>query len=86
VTRKSRDHAAQPSFEVSSKGCTPISTDPAVAPIPPSNHVNADAALALDTVSLELSLTRAALVVTQPATIATGPPIDLVISLHCFLI
>src|SRR5262245_18423310 len=72
--------------QVCSKGCTQLANPPAVAPVPQSSHIVPDSAVALDTVPLDVSVTLVALVATQPITDGTGPPVDLVISLHCILI
>jgi hypothetical protein len=80
------DHSALAGSQISSRGCTPITNAPAVAPVPPSTHITHDSTIALGTVLFDFSPTLASLTATQPATIATGPPVDLVVSLHCFLI
>jgi hypothetical protein len=71
---------------VANKGCTRITNPTVAAPIPASTHARGNGDVVHGLVAIEPFPPAAALAAAQPATMDTGPPVDLVISLHCLLI
>ena len=75
-----------PNGQLSSQGCTRISNSPVLAPVPSSSQIAPDHTIGLNAIPIDLSPAIVALATTQPNTVDTHPPVDLVIALHCFLI
>ena len=80
------DASRQTGPSLTSRGCTPVSAAPAVAPAPESSQSSLDLAVASHQPTLDLPCLPAALHAAQPVPFDTGPPPDLVITLHCLLI
>jgi hypothetical protein len=59
---------------------------PVLAPAPAGKNVSSERAVAFHALSLDFTATPAFVAVNSSAIIDIGPPVDLVISLHCLLI
>src|SRR5262245_17532386 len=80
------DRTTPPAAQCSHKGCTRVTNPPVVAPAPHSSHVTTDSAEAVATIPVGILVPSATYAVPQAPTNGTGPPVDLVISLHRILI